>query len=80
VNEMVEDAYTKKWRTKALAKRAEIKAEMCEHMTALIAHCQEVRVIFGGCGDCGSAWLVCKHCADKQVENAHEVFAGDEWP
>lgn len=53
--------------------RAERLAEMCEHMKALIEHCNNVEVRFGGCGECGSAWLTCKTC-DSTVDLAHEAF------
>ncbi len=49
------------------------RAEMCPHMLALVEFCEASRVFFGGCGDCGSAWLECKTC-DKTVDEAHQVF------
>lgn len=56
----------------AARKRAKFDA-MCEHMRALIVHCETVGVKFGGCGDCGSAWLECATCKTN-VDEAHEVF------
>lgn len=47
--------------------------EMCDHMKALLSYCREHHVYFGGCGDCGSAWLTCKTCA-RQVDEAHQAF------
>lgn len=53
--------------------RRELLASMCEHMRALVEHCISVGVEFGGCGDCGSAWLYCRKCK-LQVDKAHDAF------
>ena len=47
--------------------------ELCEHMRALIVHCETVGVQFGGCGDCGSPWLECGPCKET-VGDAAEAF------
>lgn len=48
-------------------------AELCPHMLAFISHCDSVGVRFGGCGECGSPWLMCDTC-DKVVDEADEAF------
>jgi hypothetical protein len=50
------------------------KQEMCPHMLALIAYCEEKKVFFGGCGCCGSPWLICEACGNKSVDRADEAF------
>jgi len=42
-------------------------------MKDLVEYCKTNKVYFGGCGECGSAWLDCEIC-DKYVYEAHEVF------
>lgn len=61
------------WTQQADRYRRRFETEMCEHMRALVLHCERVGVIFGGCGDCGSAWLECMNCS-ATLDNAHEVF------
>lgn len=53
-------------------------AEMCQHMRDLIAHCNATGVRFGGCGECGSAWLTCDACPGIQVDEAHLAFEDRE--
>ena len=55
------------------AERERLESEMCEHMKALIDYCRQNRVYFGGCGDCGSAWLTCEAC-EHDTQLAHQAF------
>lgn len=47
--------------------------ELCGHMKKAIFYLEGIDVKFGGCGECGSAWLTCGTC-NETVDCAHEVF------
>ena len=61
------------WTEKAEEYQRKFAEEMCDHMRELVLYCERIGVAFGGCGDCGSAWLECNTC-NKSVQEAHEVF------
>lgn len=46
---------------------------LCQHMKNLIMICEDMKVKFDGCGDCGSPWLTCEEC-DLTIENASMAF------
>ena len=69
---MESTAYTEYEESESQRKAAKLE-EFCEHMKALIEFCKETSVSFGGCGDCGSAWLTCNICKTEVLE-AHEAF------
>lgn len=58
--------------------------ELCEHMKAGVKAMEAHGVQFGGCGECGSAWLECGKCKGEDllggpdfpltIELAHDVF------
>lgn len=75
---MVLDSF---WEERAKKFADKFSDELCPHMRDLIIHCEMVGVVFGGCGDCGSAWLECKMC-NKTVDEAHLTFERKtgRWP
>lgn len=50
-----------------------VLAALCPHMVIAITDLKKRQIEFGGCGDCGSAWITCKAC-NRSVDYIQYAF------